>query len=330
MATGTASNPARWGYGQSTTDSRNLWLDVFGGEVMAAFDLATVFMDKHQVKTVGGGARSYKFPKVWKAVAEYHTPGTELLGEDIDTTEITVTVDDILVSHTALADLDKMLSHFDVRGEFSKTMGASLAKVFDKNVARQLILAARTTADGPFPAGNVITDANALNTSSTSGIEWIEVIRECNRLWHEADVPEDQPRYLAVNWYVFDALKYAADANGHYLVLNRDFAGQPNSGGIGSRVESMVIDGVTVVKTRNAPFTTDESADTSVYSKYRGNFSTTTGIAWTPMAMGSVKVMDINFEDERDARRLEDFLVAKMLVGHGTLRPECAIEIKTS
>jgi len=327
---GTPSNPARFGYGQSASDSRNLWLDVFGGEVMAAFDLATVFMDKHEVKTVSGGARSYKFPKTWKATSEYHTPGTELLGEDIDTTEVQITVDDILVSHTALSDLDKMLSHFDVRSKFADAMGAELAKVFDKNVARQLITTARSTADGPFPAGNVITDANAVNTSTTSGIEWIEVIREMNRVWFEADVPETAPRYLAVNWYVFDAIKYAADSNGNYLVLNRDFSGQPSSGGINSRVESMVIDGVTVLKTRNAPFVTDESAATNVYAKYRGDYSTTTGIGWVPMAIGTVKVMDINFESERDTRRLEDFLVAKMLVGHGTLRPECAIEVKTS
>ena len=63
MATGTPSNPARFLYGQSTTDQRNLALDVFGGEVMAAFDLNTVFLDKHQVKSVSGGARSWRFPK---------------------------------------------------------------------------------------------------------------------------------------------------------------------------------------------------------------------------------------------------------------------------
>jgi hypothetical protein len=40
--------------------------------------------------------------------------------------------------------------------------------------------------------------------------------------------------------------------------------------------------------------------------------------------------MDIGFETMRDTRRLEDFTVAKMLCGHGTLRAECALEFKTS
>jgi len=137
------------------------------------------------------------------------------------------------------------------------------------------------------------------------------------------------PRYMFVNYDVFDAMKYARDANGQYLVLNRDFAGIPSSGGISGRTESMMIDGVMVYKTRNMP-TTDESADNTVYTKYRANYSTTTGVLWCPMAVANVKMRDITFEVERDARRIEWFMAANMLAGHGTLRPECAVEFRTA
>ncbi len=335
MAFGDASNPARFGYGQSATDARNLFLDVFGGEVMAAFDLAVSTLDKHNVKTVGGGARSWRFPKVWKASAEYHTPGQEMLGNDIDTTEISVSVDDILVAHTALSDLDQMLTHFEVRSEYAKTMGHALAKVFDKNVFRQILLAARTSADGPFPAGNVITDA-ALDGSSitaATGNAWIEHIREANRTLYAKDVPEEMVRYCAVSRETFDAIRFArAESSsgnyyGDYILQNRDY--DAIAAGFGNRREWIDVDGVKVYATRNKP-TTDESSDTDVYEKYRADYSTTTGIMWLPMAVATVKVMDIGFENERDTRRLEDFMVAKMLVGHGTLRPECALEFKTS
>ena len=327
MAIGNASSPVRFGFGQSAVDARNLYLKVFGGEVLSAFDLATLTLDKHEVKSIGSG-KSWAFPKVWKATSEYHTPGSELLGTDIDTTEIVITVDDILVSHTAIADLDKMLSHFDVRSKFADAMGYELAKVFDKNVFRQLILAARTSSDGPFPAGTVITDSALTDTGVANGADWIAHIREARRALYNLDVPEHLPLYFAANGNVFDAIKWATDANGRYLVLDRDFA--PSGGGtIQGHEERLVIDGVQIFKSRNMP-TADETSTTSVYSKYRSNYSTMTGVMWTPMAMATVRRMDINFETERDTRRLEDFMVASMLVGHGTLRPECAVEFKTS
>lgn len=336
MAFGDASNPARFGYGQSSTDARNLFLDVFGGEVLAAFDLATTVVDKHMVKSVPGGARSWRFPKVWIAQSEYHTPGQEMLGNDIDTTEVSVNVDDILVSHTALSDLDKMLSHFEVRSEYARTMGHALAKVFDKNVYRQIILAARDAGDGPFPGGTVITDATLLGSSITdfglTGMAWIEHIREANRTLFGLDVPEEMPRYLAVSRDTFDAIRFArleSASGAHYgdYALTHNDIDHQNS--MAKRIPMIDVDGVKVFATRNKP-TANESSDTTVYAKYRGNYSTTTGIMWAPQAVATVKVMDIGFETERDTRRLEDFIVAKMLCGHGTIRPECAVEFKTS
>tara|TARA_B100000212_G_scaffold81117_2_gene58114 strand:- start:1236 stop:2228 length:993 start_codon:yes stop_codon:yes gene_type:complete len=330
MATGQASSPVRFGKGQSSpVDNRSLYLDVFGGEVITAFDNATVTLDKHTVKTLSGGAKSYRFPKTWKADAEYHTPGTELLGNDFTTGELTINVDDILVSHYAIADLDRILSHFDMRSIISGEMGRALAKVFDKNVFRQLILAARTAASAPFPGGESITDASLAATNNVySGIDWIDAIRDANIRLFNKDVPDDMPRFLAVTTEIFDAIKYAKDSNGQYLVLNRDFQAD-TAGGISSRAETIKIDGVTVVKSRNIP-NSDESADATVFSKYRGDYSNTVGVMWCPQSVATVKLMDISMETERDVRRLEDFMVSKMFVGHGTMRPEMAIELKTA
>lgn len=274
---------------------------------------------------------------MWKATAEYHTPGQEMLGNDIDTTEISVTVDDILVAHTALSDLDQMLSHFEVRSEYARTMGHALAKVFDKNVFRQIVLASRTAADGPFPAGNTITDSTLLSSSITNygktGSDWVEHIREANRALFAKDIPEDRTRYLAVSRDTFDAIRFArAESSsgnfyGDYIFQNRDY--DAIGAGLGNRREMIEVDGVMIYPSRNMP-NTDESSASGVYEKYRADYSTTTGIMWIPEAVATVKVMDIGFETERDTRRLEDFMVAKMLVGHGTLRPECALEFKTS
>jgi hypothetical protein len=331
----TDTTPSRFLQGQTAgtaerTDMRTLALDIFGGEVLTAFDLATITADKVNTRTLSGGMKSARFPKIWKATAEYHVAGRELLGNEIETGEITITPDELLVAHTAIYDLDDMLSHFDVRSQFSFELGRSLARVYDKNNFRQIVLAARVAADGPFPAGNVITDATLINSSivSTTGAAWISAIRTANKDLFNKDVPESEPRFMAVNWDVFDAIKYAKDSGGQYLVINRQL-NTPDNRGIGGRDETLTIDGVTIYKTRNMP-TTDESADTSVYSKYRANYSTTTGVLWTPMAVANVKMRDITLEHERDVRRQENFMVASMLAGHGTLRPECAVEFKTA
>lgn len=329
MALGTPSAPARFGGGQVGVTNRELFLDVFGGEVMTAFDLSTLTLDKHTIKSVSGGARSWRFPKVWKATSEYHTPGQELLGTDIDTTEVTVTVDDILVSHVALSDLDQMLSHFETRGPFSQAMGRELAKVFDKNVFRQLFLTARAPADGPFPGGSTLANDGLKPIDPNCGVNWLDAIRDANRALYNKDVPDTEMKYLAVSAEIYDAIKWAKDANGQYLILDRSFHRRPdapdNAGGIVDLAEYIDFEGTRIYRSRNMP-NTDETLDTTVYSKYRADYSKALGIMWTPSAVATVKVMDIGFETTRDTRRLEDFMVAKMLVGHGTLRPECAYE----
>ncbi|MBP5855684.1 hypothetical protein KAJ83_01585 [Marivibrio halodurans] len=324
MAFGDDGNPARFGKGQSA-DDRNLFLKIFGGEVLTAFQEKVLTLDKHKVQNIESG-KSAQFPKTWKAQAEYHTAGKEMLGNDIDTTEVTITIDGLLVAHTAIYDLDEKMSHFDVTGEFSTELGRALAREFDKNVMRQTILAARTSADGPFPGGNVITDAALANSGTISGKDWIDAIRQANIDLFDNDVPDDDPRYMLVNAKVYDAIKYAKDTDGNYLVVNRDFG---QIGAIAGREEAMQIDGVTIMKQRTIP-NSDESADSSVYSKYQADYSTTTGILWTPEAVGTLRLQDIAMETERDVRRQEDFMVSKMAVGHGTLRPETAVEFKTA
>lgn len=326
------SSPLRFGKGQSANateaDRRSLYLDAFGGEVITAFDSQTIALDKHTIKNLRG-AKSWRFPKTWLSSAEYFVPGTELMGNDLPTGEISITADDILVSHHGFSDLDTVLSHFDVRSKATFEMGRALAKVFDKNVFRAIALAARTAAVGPFPGGTVVTDANLNATGSVNGAYWIDAIRAANKALFNKDVPEDVARFMAVNADVFDAIKYAKDANGNYLVLNRDDFGSSDTSGIAKRAQTLEVDGVTIYRSRNLP-KTNETADTSVYSKYRANYLTTTGLLWTAEAVATVKLMDVTMETFRDTRRLEDFVVAKMMVGHGTLRPECAVEFKTA
>ena len=58
--TGSTSTPSRFLAGNSA-DPRNLALDIFGGEVLTAFDLETITLTTTQTRTLGGGMRSARF-----------------------------------------------------------------------------------------------------------------------------------------------------------------------------------------------------------------------------------------------------------------------------
>ena len=57
----------------------NLFLKVFAGEVLTAFDETNVMKDLHVSRTILSG-KSAQFPVTGKANAAYHTVGTPLLG----------------------------------------------------------------------------------------------------------------------------------------------------------------------------------------------------------------------------------------------------------
>ena len=71
----------------------------------------------------------------------------------------------------------------------------------------------------------------------------------------------------------------------------------------------------------------DDTANAEVKAKYRGDYSSTLGVAWGKEGVGTVKLIGMGMEQTRDVRRQEDFVVAKMAVGHGPLRNEICWEV---
>lgn len=324
MAFGDNSTPARLGLGQ-TADDRSLFLKVFGGEVLTAFTAATIMKGRTRERTIASG-KSAQFPLTGTAIAEYVTPGQELLGNNFASHEREITIDGILASHYSVPDIDAAMSHFDIRGPIAEDMGRSLARVYDQNSMRQVILAARTAAAGTFPAGNVITSAGLLGSGAITGLNWVNAIRDAKIQLFNKSVPENADFTMVVTAAVFDAIKWSVNAGNQYVLINQFHAGQ--SGSLQNQ-EMLKVEGVNIYRSSLLPNAND-TANTAVFSKYRANYSTTTGILFTPDAVGTVQLLGVAIESTRDTRRLEDFMVARMAVGHGTLRPECAVEFKTA
>ena len=304
--------PSRPGQKDGSGDDDALFLKVFSGEVLTAFEETNVFMARTRVRTITSG-KSAQFPVHWKGSAAYHTPGAELVGTTVNANEILITVDDLLVADRFLDTLDDAKNHYDYRSILSRDTGRELAKQFDLHVAQTGVITARASAQvsGGF-GGSAITDGDA----DTSGSSLMGSIFDAAQTLDEKDVPDD------------DRWVYVRPAQYYNLVetdkaLNRDFGGNP---GVFSDGTIFRIAGVGIVKTNNIPIT-DISGD---LAKDNGNVSTTVALVMHESAVGTVKLMDLSTEMEWDIRRQGWLIIAKYALGHGLLRPEAAVEIKTA
>lgn len=296
-------------------DKEALFLKLFAGEVLASFNLANVFCDKHRVKSISAG-KSYQFPAIGTATAAYHTPGTEIVGRNsILSAERIITIDDVLLANEYIPEIDELKTHFDVRGEYAKQMGEALADQYDRNVARNLVLAARGTAT--VTGGNGGGSATNANFASDASL-LAAGIYTMAQTFDEKGLPESE-RYVAVKPAQYYLLVQKTD------LINKDWngSGSYSSGQMGT------IAGVSIVKSNKVPQAND-SANSNIPTAYRANFSTTVAIGWHPWSVGTVKLMDIKSESMWDMRRQSTLLLAKYACGHGILRPECAFEFKSA
>jgi hypothetical protein len=305
---------SRSGQVNAAGDDKALFLKVFGGEVLTAFRQKTAFAERHKVRQISSG-KSAQFPATGRTGVKNHTVGTQLTGSAINHAERVITIDDKLVSDVFIADIDEAMNHYDVRAEYSFQMGEALAQFYDKNVARVGILAARSAGVVTgLPGGTIIEAATAGTDSDVLGAS----LFSAQQSFDEKDVPE------AERWaFVKPAQYYSLAQNTTYI--NKDYAG---AGSIATGVIQMV-GGLPIVKTNNLP-TADDSANTDINSKYRGDFGTTVALVMQKAAVGTVKLMDLAVESEYLIDYQGTLMVAKYLCGHGILEAPCAAEIRTA
>jgi len=309
------ANPLRIGQVNQAGDDRALFLKIYGGMVVTAFRRRTAFMSRHLVRNIPYG-KSASFPRTGRVSAYYHTPGHEILGEQANQAEAIITVDDILVSPMFIPEIDELISHFEVRSEYAAQQGEELANIFDMNVARVAIQAAR--ASNPvngLPGGEQIWSADALTDADT----FADMLFEAQARLDEKDVP-DSDRYCFVKPDLYYRLVSSSSK-----AIHRDFDGQGSYGdGVIIRIA-----GLPIIKTNNLP-TEDDTTNTDLHQKYRADYSDVAGLVMHRSAVGTVKLKDLAASMDWDPRRLGTLLTARYLVGHGWLRPESAVELRTT
>jgi len=293
-----------------------LFLKVFSGEVLTAFDATNVTQGRVQTRNIQNG-KSAQFPRTGLIGARYHVPGNEILGQQMNHGEVVITVDDLLISDAFIANIDEAKNHYDVRSIYSTEIGRALAKQMDKHVLQVGVLAARATnVISGLPGGTKITLTGA--GDETSGLKLAAALFKAAQILDEKNVPEDG-RVVYFRPAQYYALAQATD------VINKDWGGQ----GAYSDGKVLRVAGIEIIKTNNLPSTNVtagvEAGGTP--ARYVGDFTKTVGLVMHSSATGTVKLMDLGMESAYDIRRQGTLMVAKYAVGHGVLRPEAAVEI---
>ena len=308
MANATVSDIGR---ANNTGTADALFLKVFAGEVMAQFEKDTVFKDRTMSRSISSG-KSATFPVVGRNSAAYHTPGNEIVGAAVAHNERVITIDDLLVSSVFIASIEEAKNHYDVRGIYSQEVGRALANAMDQNLGQVGVLAARATTTITGESGGTALTNAAYSTNSTT---LASGIFSAAQTLDEKFVPSAER-----SCYLRPAQYYLLAQN--TTVINQWYGGQ----GAISDGTVLKVGGIEVVKSNKVPSTNVTTGVTA----YQGNFSTTVGLVMHKSAIGTVKLMDLAVESAYDIRRQGTLIVAKYAMGHGILRPESAVELKTA
>jgi len=312
----------RSGQKNSAGDSSALFLKVYAGEVLTAFEQASVTMDKHVIRSISSGI-SAQFPLVWKTAAtEYAyingsgntgTTGIELDGTIIHKNEKVISIDGLLLADHFVNNLDEAMSHFELRSVYAKEAGIALGTQWDQNVLQQGLLGARSsTLITSGNGGAVLTNASYATSGTTLGSGLFDAAEQLD----ENNVPEND-RYMFVRPAQYYLMAETTD------LINRDWGGR----GVYAEGEVMKVAGIHIVKTNNLPITNVSSSQVTTHD---GNFSTTKALVMHKSSVATVKLLNLAVETEYQIKNQGWIIVAKYAMGHGFIRPEGCVEFKTS
>ena len=334
MADTTAS---RLGQVNATGDVDSLFLKVFSGEILTTFEEQNVMKDLHMVRTISSG-KTAQFPVTGIAEANYHVVGEDIVDgsngylSTIKHAERTINIDDVLIASTFIANIDELKNHYDVRSIYAKELGKALAKRFDLATMKTLFAAAGGTS--PI-GGNSGTEVSGATTTTAAGL--VDALYAVARSLDEKDAP-DEGRFA-----ILTPSQYYTLLTSDNVAINRD------NGGVGNVAEGSIarVAGINLFKSNHldsviglgdasADATGDGSANNAVFggNGYNGDFSALSGtgsakgfLAGTKEAIGTVKLLDLATESEYQIQRQGTLFVAKYAMGHGVLRPECAVKV---
>lgn len=316
------ATPSRLGQINGAGDALAIFLKVFGGEVLTAFDRASALGDLTTKRTIPSG-KSAQFPATGLIQAYYHVPGEEILGNRVNANEIVIPIEGMLIAPAFIASIDDAMNHYDYRSIYSGEIGQALAKQYDGNLSRVLMNAARVTVpnvEGVYP-GDVLDSVDVNAAYATDGAVLISGLVDGGVVLDERDVPR-MGREVVVR-----PVQYALMLKSEKLSDYGKNAGDTR-GGLASGLVWRV-DGMPLRKTNNY-VNTNDIGNTLQPTSRQHDYSTSQAIIAHKAASGTVALQDVTMESQWDMRRQGWLTLGKYICGHGVLRPEASYELQSS
>lgn len=315
------NNISQPGLNQGQTDALQGFLKVFSGETITAFDRSSKVMDNHIVRTIDAG-KSASFPVFGRAVAHHLKPGQNLddIREAIPHNEKIIGIDGLLTSDQLITDIYEAMSHFDVRQEYAKQMGESLAVSADGALLAEIAKLATSNMENITGLGKGIDmekkiAAADIGVTEAMGKTLVQMLLELKAKFSNQYVPgEDR--------FVYMKPEGVAALISSWTAINHDF------GAVGTIVDGVVtkLAGFNIIE---VPHLTVGGADgTNVLSSGTAHVfpaayvDKVVFVAAHRTAVGTVKLKDLNVETGRRMEYQATQVVAKYSMGHGGLRPE--------
>ncbi len=309
--TDAASRPGRKVGG---TDDRELFLVEFGGLVLEAYRQALDYMEMRWIKQITQG-KSDTFPIIGrKDDATEHVPGDRILGGTIDHGQVEITLDNMLVDSAFVPEIDELIAHYALMGPYATQIGQSLGITTSKRIAIMHILASRNFVTNdrpgqPVPAyyfhANLKTDASKLEDAAFLAKGYL--LKNDVENAHSFMLPWQQVLLMA---------RYTG------------IEGGPVTTGSGNRAAGTIgqVAGFVPKGTNHIPNTNI----TTGLAKYRGDFTPTVGHIGSKMAVGSLERRGLKVVMKEQEDRLGTILIGSQFSGHGALRNECSVELRTT
>ena len=319
-----SSTASRSGQAASGSDKTALFLKVFAGEVLTAFNTNNIGMGLNRVRTISSG-KSAQFPLTGLATANSHSAGTEVTVDKINHNERTIVINDLLTSTAFVANIDEAMNHYDVRSVYSKEIGQALAKAADVNIFQSIANASigKDNAGAALAQGDTTPTSGATVLSgeavaTISGQEGADLIFEALQTLDSKNITGE--KYVVLTPALYYAM-FKGTTNNMAGFMSSDFG----SGGNANAGTVPMIGGAKVFMSNNLP----AEAGYSVGGSAAGA-QDIQALVFTKDAAATVKLLDLGVESEYLIQNQGTLMVAKYAMGHDALRGECAVRIVQS
>lgn len=338
---------ATWGAGAAGLDAdRALMLKLGTAEVLDAFMIETVFKGKVRERNIKGG-KSAAFPITGRMAARYHQPGTQILGQGNDPSDLNervLSLDALMIADAAIYEIDELMSYFDVRQVYTTELGRALANEYDMRAARIIYAAAKDTteplnkdggakpkgpADNRGRIGSTVTLPAGYGTATTKqarGDILVDAI-------YDARIALKGKNVGINGMYAVCTPEAYFDITNSSRAINVDFNGNNGQNGTIAQGETAKIAGIPLYMSNHVkqdPYTLqagDHNAD------YAQDLSKLEILVFHREAAGVLTLLSPSLQmtgPEFKVQYQSDLLVARQAIGMGKLRAECAVAIETT